>query len=191
MQRGGPTSRCNWFNGRGSVARLTVRREVGRSSAQKLVHPHGQRCAYGQVMTAAVPAVVNIGVFPSFRGPDLDSGGRAQGNRYLAGHRRRPHKLPYRLPRPPTPTSRPRPNGQAPPSTADTDPEAATGSSSPRCSCPRSLQHGPAPAPTTTDVEPAGRPTPRSLLLGHHRINVLLAMLSDSTFYEPRTSRHA
>lgn len=74
MQRGGPTSRCNWLNGRRSAARLTARREVGRSSARKLVHPHGQQCAYGQVMTAAVPAVVNMGVFPSFCSPDLDSG---------------------------------------------------------------------------------------------------------------------
>lgn len=64
-----------WSNGTRCPA-LTVRREVVRSSAQKMVLTHGQRRAYGQVMTAAAAIGGERWCLSLFPSPDLDSGGR-------------------------------------------------------------------------------------------------------------------
>lgn len=59
-------------------------------------------------------------------------------------------------------TSGDRPSRRGPRSMENMRPEAATGSSSGRCSCPRSLHCTiPPSATTTTDAGPAGRPAPR------------------------------
>lgn len=76
---------------------------------------------------------------------------------------------------------------------ANMRPEAATGSSSGRCSCPRSLPcNDPASRTYYDRCRARGKTHTQALLrLARQRINVLFAMLRDGTFYEPGTPRLA
>lgn len=76
MRRGAPGfAVCAGLTGGTRCPALTVRREVVRSSTQKMVLTYGQRRAYGQVMTAAA-AIGGERCLPPLPSPDLDSGGR-------------------------------------------------------------------------------------------------------------------
>ncbi len=96
---------------------------------------------------------------PSLPGPDASASGQPQSSWSPSATAARSRAPPTW---PPTPASRRRPRHPEPRSTANTHPEAETGSSNARCSSQRSPPCTMTPpAPITTAAEPVARPTPR------------------------------